>query len=675
MHNGRAGNSRRHLKLAHKRAAVSDIQAALDKLTLHRNMTQVSPIIQQTRELDLLASSPKVVQKPLTVPAKPSKRVFRRVPASSMSATSYYLPSISKTQSKNVDAKWKCAQQIRNERLESASRSVTTDATNVSDDDYITTDGSDLTDDDDEFTCTNDGMTEPAFSEDALRAGSTPSNLTLRSDYDDEKANYDELTVNTKEVSLPLFRKSPFRQLNTTIRFRYPSDDAPTLIPPSTLPKLHWKNTSVTPKVIRRVLRNSKFELVENGKSWIGYWGKHLKAGNYAKLKSMQKVNHFPGCFTIGRKDRLWRTLSTQIARFGHGEYGFIPTTYILPKDRKLLKDNFGHETFIVKPAASARGIGIKIVSKMESVPQRRQIIVQKYIKNPLLINGLKWDLRIYVFVSSFCPLIAYISDDGLVRFATDQYTMNSKKRFVHLTNYSVNKKSSKFQASDDVNDTSGHKWSLKTLWPELEKLGFNKDRVWGDIKDVVLKTLVASEQNIVTQLHKNCAKQRNCFELYGFDLMLDRKGKVILIEVNVSPSLHSNSKLDETIKGKLIADVFNTTGFTPYKVVNAPPLSSHDRQLFARWLCSSKAPSRMTMLNNLSDYHKHLILKCEYERQRKGDLERLIPAPGVWEKYKRFFHTARIDNVILAAFEDEYGDNSKRRRLQAERIAVNLPK
>jgi hypothetical protein len=51
-----------------------------------------------------------------------------------------------------------------------------------------------------------------------------------------------------------------------------------------------------------------------------------------------------------------------------------------------------------------------------------------------------------------------------------------------------VNKKSSKFQASDDVNDTSGHKWSLKTLWPELEKLGFDKDRIWGDIKDVVLK-------------------------------------------------------------------------------------------------------------------------------------------------------------------------------------------
>ena len=78
---------------------------------------------------------------------------------------------------------------------------------------------------------TNDGMTEPAFSEDRLQAGSTPSNLTLASEYDEN--NYDGLTVKAKEVSLPLFRKAPFRQLNTTIRFRFPSEDAPTLIPPN----------------------------------------------------------------------------------------------------------------------------------------------------------------------------------------------------------------------------------------------------------------------------------------------------------------------------------------------------------------------------------------------------------------------------------------------------------
>ena len=78
---------------------------------------------------------------------------------------------------------------------------------------------------------------------------------------------------------------------------------------------------------------------------------------------------------------------------------------------------------------------------------------------------------------------------------------------------------------------------------------------------DVVLKTLIAAEGHIVQQVHKHCASQGNCFELFGFDIMLDRTGSVILLEVNVSPSLHSNSKLDQDIKGNLIADVFNTTG------------------------------------------------------------------------------------------------------------------
>ena len=42
----------------------------------------------------------------------------------------------------------------------------------------------------------------------------------------------------------------------------------------------------------------------------------------------------------------------------------------------------------------------------------------------------------------------------------------------MHLTNYSVNKKSKKFQKNDDVEEAAGHKWSLKSLWPELDKLG-----------------------------------------------------------------------------------------------------------------------------------------------------------------------------------------------------------
>ena len=65
--------------------------------------------------------------------------------------------------------------------------------------------------------------------------------------------------------------------------------------------------------------------------------------------------------------------------------------------------------------------------------------IVQRYITNPLLINGLKFDLRIYLLVTSVDPIKLYIYEDGLVRFATEEFSLSEehlKDKFRHLTNY-----------------------------------------------------------------------------------------------------------------------------------------------------------------------------------------------------------------------------------------------
>lgn len=71
----------------------------------------------------------------------------------------------------------------------------------------------------------------------------------------------------------------------------------------------------------------------------------------------------------------------------------------------------------------------------------------QRYIHNPMLIDGRKFDLRLYVLVTSMEPLRVYLFEEGLVRFSTKRYSLrNLRSRFTHLTNYSINKKSGSFQ-------------------------------------------------------------------------------------------------------------------------------------------------------------------------------------------------------------------------------------
>jgi len=106
---------------------------------------------------------------------------------------------------------------------------------------------------------------------------------------------------------------------------------------------------------------------------------------------------------------------------------------------------------YIVKPSSSSQGKGIFITSNFNEVNNLREsIIVSEYIDNPLLLDGYKFDLRIYVAMTSINPLRIYIYEDGLVRFATVKYSSaltNAKhNQYTHLTNYSLNKHNAAFQ-------------------------------------------------------------------------------------------------------------------------------------------------------------------------------------------------------------------------------------
>ena len=132
------------------------------------------------------------------------------------------------------------------------------------------------------------------------------------------------------------------------------------------------------------------------------------------------------------------------------------------------------------------------MVNKETKIKSKKDILVSEYIANPHLINNFKYDLRVYVLVTSYDPLKIYMFNDGLARFATYEYNTNAKdikKRFIHLTNFAVNKHSKKFvKNSKAEQDGQGSKWSLTALKAYYESVGINSQKVQIDDNLVILR-------------------------------------------------------------------------------------------------------------------------------------------------------------------------------------------
>lgn len=113
-------------------------------------------------------------------------------------------------------------------------------------------------------------------------------------------------------------------------------------------------------------------------------------------------------------------------------------------------------------------------------------------------MNGYKFDMRIYVAITGVDPLRIYIYDEGLVRFATCKYGQKSngaQAKFMHLTNYSINKKNIAYQGEkNQINEGEGSKWSLNALRKLMLECGMDPKHTWKQIEDIVIKTIISGE-------------------------------------------------------------------------------------------------------------------------------------------------------------------------------------
>ena len=84
-------------------------------------------------------------------------------------------------------------------------------------------------------------------------------------------------------------------------------------------------------------------------------------------------------------------------------------------------------------------------------------------------------------------------------------------------------------------------------------------------IEDIAIKTILSAEPQYYNSIIRSTKYHDSCFELYGFDILLDSDLKPWLMEVNVCPSLNSSSPLDKKVKSMLLSDLLHIVGISPY--------------------------------------------------------------------------------------------------------------
>ena len=143
----------------------------------------------------------------------------------------------------------------------------------------------------------------------------------------------------------------------------------------------------------------------------------------------------------------------------------------------------------------------------------------------------------------------------------------------MHLTNYAINKFADNYQECEDENGDAGHKRSLGAILQILKSEGCDIDHFMDEVKDIIVKTLITGQPEL-SHLYKSCQPEcldnSMCFQILGFDVLIDHKFKPYLLEVNASPSFGTDSALDYKIKKNVLGDAFRLLNFSYSKRVKA---------------------------------------------------------------------------------------------------------
>ena len=383
-----------------------------------------------------------------------------------------------------------------------------------------------------------------------------------------------------------------------------------------------------------------------NNKDWnFNYlWVILGKYDNITGVNLAKNKYQFIGIFPFDNtfKDGLNRFYNKQKAKFPE-DYNYIPETYLYPDQKEEIYKKFKNyhydpnNVWLLKPARGLMALGIQLVDNYDTIKnyKRHKYLVSRYVKNPLLINNKKFDMRAYILVTGMNPLRIYFYRDGYIKIAVKDFTFNHKfikDGCVHITTSDTNQEcydGKEYKYDTDIYDAKSHFWSYMHFERYCAKRGINYTEIMEQMKDIFIKTFISLNSDFIEIMKNRNKYDRNLYQLYGLDLMVDINNKVHLLELNRNPSMRDGHGVCDYMYDNLIADILNIVGIVPF---NHETKETFDKDIYK--------------YDNETEEIVDDCL-CEFGRPR-GMFELAYPKKNNINKYKKFYENIFPESQLL---------------------------
>ncbi|ETO10150.1 Tubulin-tyrosine ligase family protein [Reticulomyxa filosa] len=236
----------------------------------------------------------------------------------------------------------------------------------------------------------------------------------------------------------------------------------------------------------------------------------------------------------------------------------------------------------------------------------------------------------------------------NLFRYSNDVKYLRDLK--IHLTNYSIQKKSKNYKQNTDYNEYLFTKWSLKQLLEYLQIRDHqNIDLLLSDIHDIVIKTMLSVHASITSRLTLANCSWKQCFELYGFDILLTDELVPYLLEVNLLPSLSSSSPFDKRIKTTLMCDIFHCIGVEPVDMKEYSSLQSNSLESAHKRSPTCENFSKERLM--IGPREVQLLQEIQDQLNRSGNFRCIYPLTSNVAKYQGFYGSATYNCLLWLNF------------------------